>query len=231
MTIRDNETAKHTMEQEISDAKQRADNEVAKQLAERRARIKQARTAEVKEPVVQKPLKTESVSAQPKQVKEQTDNEAKKVADIDIARQLAERRARFLPAETIKKFEAQLDLIAKKRDELLKNGHKSASNCANKLHNDLTSLFEDLKRRPGQVDAFKDRANKAINIAHGELDKHRGWKELLVNIVCCITVIGILIKESINYYQGKSLFFVAKTNSAIMLDNTEELVKSLAPGN
>ena len=66
----------------------------------------------------------------------------------------------------------------------------------------------------------------AIKTAHKELDKHRGWTEILGNLAIFIFGFGFgfIAKGFYNMANDKPFLFFTKTSSAEMLDDTEKSV-------
>jgi hypothetical protein len=143
------------------------------------------------------------------------------------------------------KFHLQLDLLKDKMDDLASRREKhrnnpeefesfdKAWNAANTLHTELdkagTVYFNHPTPRSYQT--FENTCNKLIDDAHVELDKHRGWSELLVNLAIGILTVGagLLVKGVINLAMNKSFFHVHQTKSSELLDDIKTDIHNAAP--
>jgi hypothetical protein len=124
-------------------------------------------------------------------------------------------------------IEIQLDALFKKSEDLLRRHCNSAAGEAKYLIFDLRSLnrwyFEEKKINE---DEYKSRALTIINEARPVLEQHRGFKQLLGNLVLLILTLGtaFIINKAVN---GQFLFF-QKTDSAQKLDDLTQTVSQLS---
>jgi hypothetical protein len=73
---------------------------------------------------------------------------------------------------------------------------------------------------------FKNQSILAINTTRIELEKHRGWKEILGNIALCILGLGIGYLAVCAY---KGSFFKFNTDSINKLNDIQNTIESAAP--
>ncbi len=127
-------------------------------------------------------------------------------------------------------FRMQLEKIKAKSVQLASEKHVSAAKKVNEMYISMNDALTSYLKKP-DIEAFKKECLEAFIRAHqdGELEQHRGWKECLVNLIAALSVIGIIVKGLINYYQNRSFFFVAKTDSAALLDETKKMVVEMTP--
>ncbi|KTD52487.1 aminotransferase class V-fold PLP-dependent enzyme [Legionella quateirensis] len=142
-------------------------------------------------------------------------------------------------------FNQQLDLLQQKIDELttrekdalLKSDMdiyehlKKAKIAAITLHEGLSDAGARYFIKNDNYQTFKTTCDQLLKKAHIELDKHRGWSELLINLAIGLSTIGIglLVKGAINLANNQSFFFVCKTKSSKMLDDLEDKIHETAP--
>lgn len=128
-------------------------------------------------------------------------------------------------------FDEQLTTIRKKALLLRKNGHKTAATAADQLYSSLSKGFDAVYFGTMQLEEFQDNCNQAIEEAHSELDKHRGWKDVYANIALffCTLGLGFVAKGIYNVCNNKPFMFFTKTDSAQILDNYNESVASITP--
>lgn len=127
-------------------------------------------------------------------------------------------------------FNTELENIRKKAEELSKKAesdpsqYKSASEAANRLHQELliASQLYFFHKTPEAYENFKQTCQIEIDRARSILEKHRGWKPILVNAGAAILGLGILylIAASVNYYktEGRHFFFHFETDSLQKLE-------------
>lgn len=162
------------------------------------------------------------------------------VDDFNSVKKLREAELFFLENEGLKKFkfpvykshissdfikyveiELELDKLAKKALDLSYRGHNLAAREADTIVSQLRDLnhWHFNKRRIGDYD-YKSRALKIINEGRSELEKHRGYKMLLGNLILLISTLGtvFIVNNAVN---GHFLFF-QKTDSAKHLDTISQ---------
>jgi hypothetical protein len=134
----------------------------------------------------------------------------------------------FTPAMV--RFYQQLEVIQKKATELRSEGHTQAADKADAFHEKLYkgSILYFNNRIDDK--AFSDICRDAFKEARPELEKHRGWKQILGNLALAIAGLGIgyvfagLINKAVT---GHFLFF--RTDSAMKLDAMEEAAHEVVP--
>lgn len=118
-------------------------------------------------------------------------------------------------------FESHLGIINEKAGQLKKRGHGKAYDAANVLH----AAFDQLKDQycGGVINhlVFQEQSKQVIATARSELEKHRGWKEVLVNIALSILGLGIGYLAVCAY---KGSFFTVNTDSANKLDDLQHTI-------
>ena len=137
----------------------------------------------------------------------------------------------------IEQFDAYLTEIRDKAQQLKKDGHVDAALVADELYKTLFAQFDSLYfgtmgSKYIELPEFKANCSKAIEEAHLELDKHRGWKELLGNIALSIFTLGVglIVKGIYNVSNDKPFLFFGNTASGQLLNNTEEFIDSMTAG-
>ena len=133
-------------------------------------------------------------------------------------------------------FNLLLKELERKVTYFSKKGHVNAKNVASSLHTLLKTKSETYFKlsKDDAVKAypdFKTACIKAINAARPELEKHRGMKAFLGNLVLAVLGLGLfyIIAASINYARtnGKHFFFQFETDTAKKLDNMEMIIDKL----
>lgn len=119
------------------------------------------------------------------------------------------------------------DDIFRKKLSLEKDGFTDAAEAAETLLKAMDKCKLEYQSGVVSLPQYKENLQVAIKVAHGELDKHRGWKEVLINLA--LVVFGTLLYIGVALYQGR--FFPAlpvDTKSKAMLDEANETVNMLA---
>jgi len=117
-----------------------------------------------------------------------------------------------------------LQEIQAKEKVLRKNGHTGAADCAQALYDAINKQLIALNENNNILN-FKQNCTQAIEIARPELEKHRGWKQVLGNLALAVVGVGVLyvIAGLINKaVTGNFLFF--KTDSSNKIDQLEQLI-------
>ncbi|WP_342220267.1 hypothetical protein [Rickettsiella endosymbiont of Miltochrista miniata] len=158
------------------------------------------------------------------------------VEDFDSVKKLKEIELFFLKNEGLKEFkfpdynsqinptlltyadiEIQLDVLFEKSEDLLRRNCNLAAWEAKYLISDFRNLnrwyFEEKKITP---DEYQSRALQIIDETRPVLEQHRGFKEILINLIILIATLGtaFIVNKVVN---GHFLFF-QKTDSAKQLD-------------
>ncbi|KTC84997.1 hypothetical protein [Legionella brunensis] len=131
------------------------------------------------------------------------------------------------------RFNQQLDNLLEMGAKLAGRGHVKAAKEAFKLYERLNTGFKEYSLNPMATKAFRDVCDEAMRVARIELERHRGWKEILGNLGLAIAGLGIgyvvagvanLVKTS-----GKHFFFSFNTDSANKLNDLHDTIKQMAP--
>jgi hypothetical protein len=130
-------------------------------------------------------------------------------------------------------FEEQLRLLHKKITHFEKHNHTKAAEVALELHRNLTHEGSLYFPNPNQEthQNFQEKCAEHIDKARPELEKHRGWGQVLANILIAVACAVVLypIALGINKARtGNYLFF--KTDSAKIIDEIIESNNNSAPG-
>jgi len=112
-----------------------------------------------------------------------------------------------------------LDLVA--RDE------QDAALAANTLITTMQDLKKQHIRGFIALQGYKDKVEAAIAIAHDELDKHRGWKQVLINLSFAVVTLG-LGYLALALYRNTMFPIVVDTASKELLDELKDDVISCA---
>lgn len=126
------------------------------------------------------------------------------------------------PQNLVNPFQIELSKLKTKARSLLKNGHNDAFKSAMNIRRTLEVAFK-IFQMDKDHDKFKTVCTNVIINERPQLDKHRGWSQLLINLTILIITLGIglLIKGAINLSQHKSFFFVHKTDSSKIVDQIQ----------
>ncbi|MDP3268619.1 MAG: type IV secretion protein Dot [Legionella sp.] len=125
-------------------------------------------------------------------------------------------------------FLSQLKEIWTKREDLILKDHSRAASSAKQLYTTINKLYENLSSGAINIQIFKEQSTQSINKHRPELEKHRGWKQLLGNLALAVAGMGVLycVAGLINKAAtGRFLFF--KTDSAKKIEQLERSIKSM----
>ena len=131
-----------------------------------------------------------------------------------------------LKEKILQRLEPQLLLIKDKAENLKTRKYDEAYNAAQTLYLSLTNLKSQYSNGTIEYVAFKNDSIKEIKTARVELEIHRGWKEILSNVLLCILGLGIGYL-AICAYEGS--FFKFNTDSAKKLDDLQNTIDPNAP--
>ena len=131
-----------------------------------------------------------------------------------------------LKDKILKSLEPQLSIIEEKAKELKTRNYDNAYNAANSLHTALTNLKNQYSSGTIQYLAFKNGSMNEIKTARTELEKHRGWKDILGNVALCILGLGIGYLAICAFKGG---FFKFNTDSAKKLDDLKHSIDPETP--
>jgi ankyrin repeat protein len=117
--------------------------------------------------------------------------------------------------ERLDTLEKLLDVIKNKAKELKQKKCDVAYKVARNLYTNLSVYKNQCSKNEINYPQFKEQSLSAIKLARTELEKHRGWKEVLANILFCVAGLGVFYMGAC-WYQGS--FFKFKTDSEKKLD-------------
>jgi len=123
--------------------------------------------------------------------------------------------------------------LRNKQKEHEDNDHQEAALAAETLNNRMCFLRTEYLARHIDLQGkqgYKELAHEAIETAHGILDQHRGWKQLLINLAIAILTLGVGYL-ALAAYQGR--FYPAlsiDTDSKQILDGLETYTSSIGMG-
>lgn len=135
-------------------------------------------------------------------------------------------------AEAKRNFEDLLQQLNNKAISF-KGKHDEAHKAAEALHKALDDARRDFfETKTINYRAFNTRCTKAIADHRGELEQHRGWKKLCVNLAYAVLGLGViyLAAASYNYAktQGKHFFFHPKTDTAEKIEQIESAISKFS---
>jgi len=133
-----------------------------------------------------------------------------------------------------KSFLVQLREIKTKEEKLRKNHHPKAADAAlllyKTVYKEAYMFFNNHENNDEKkFEEFKNKCSKAIETAHKELDKHRGWKQILGNLALAVIGLGVLYAGAVvvnKAVTGNYLFF-NKTDSANKVDKLEAALRAV----
>ena len=133
---------------------------------------------------------------------------------IDLA---AQRKAKIVTPT-----EAHLENLKKKTQDLKERGFIPAYDAAFQLHNEIQIIKNCYANNEIDHQNFEKQSLKAIIKARQELEKHRGWKDILGNIALCI--LGLAIGyAAVCVYRGR--FFEFNTDSVNLLEGLKNTIQ------
>lgn len=136
------------------------------------------------------------------------------------------------PLASRRRFLSQLSEIKLKEEKLRENHHIAAADCAENLHIIVNNQYNELINDKIKPEIFKRRCIEAIKTARPELERHRGWKQVLGNLALAVIGLGVFYVAAVLINKattGKFLFF--KTDSAIKIDRLQRAVTSIGQPN
>lgn len=136
------------------------------------------------------------------------------------------------PLASHRRFLSQLSEIKLKEEKLRENHHIAAADCAENLHIIVNNQYNELINDKIKPEIFKRRCIEAIKTARPELERHRGWKQVLGNLALAVIGLGVFYVAAVLINKattGKFLFF--KTDSAIKIDRLQRAVTSIGQPN
>lgn len=120
-------------------------------------------------------------------------------------------------------FLKKLFVIKDKTADLRKRNFEEDAKKAEELCANIAGLYEKYQAKELTLEAFQEKALGQIEAVREPLETHRGWKQIIGNVVLAILGLGVLylaaacINLAVN---NRFLFF--RTESGLMLDQTVE---------
>jgi len=126
-------------------------------------------------------------------------------------------------------FLSQLEEIKTKEQDLRSRGHITAADCALYLHKTLKDKHNELVEEKIDTQTFKISCTDAINTARPELEKHRGWKQVLGNLALAVVGLGVLyVFAGLIHKAATGSFLFFKTDTASKIDNLDQTIESIS---
>lgn len=124
-------------------------------------------------------------------------------------------------------FNDLLGTIKKKSDQLFTDGYPVKGKAAKDLHDALNTAFKSFEEKKTPYSEFKEQCDKAISPAKEILAIHRGWKEIILNVLAAIGSFGGSLLYQHQQTNGKHLFFTVNTDSMNIVENIEQSIDEL----
>ena len=131
-------------------------------------------------------------------------------------------------------FMEALDILAEKIADLSKRKETGAHHAASELYTKLAdagALYFESAPTEQSYQQFKVTCDDGFQEARPELEKHRGWKQILGNLAFLILGLGVgyIVAVGINKVATGHFLFFSKTTSAEKLDLIEEAIRRIDP--
>lgn len=101
---------------------------------------------------------------------------------------------------------------------------------AKHLYTDLCLEYNKFRLGKIPYDEFQSNCKNFIALAKPSLEKHRGWKEIILNVLACIASIGIVPYLEYKKSKGEHYFFKVNTDSINTVEKAEQAINKLDPG-
>ncbi len=181
---------------------------------------------------------------QEEQLRKQQEEEqsAKKLEEERVAHQhqkpsttTPSAQAHAVPNPFKLEFDNKLELLANKMTQF--HGKPKLERAYNAAKNLYTALKEEgdiyFGAKPSQstYQTFKENCEGHITIARDELDNHRGWSKIILNVLAIVFTAGIgyLFAAGINMAVNKGKFTLFSTDSSLVIDNIEDSISKSNP--
>jgi hypothetical protein len=132
-----------------------------------------------------------------------------------------------------RQFTTLLEKLFKKALDLKSRKEENASLAAFKLHRDLQFASKIYFKTPSPeaYEAFKNFCTPLLKNAHKSLDKHRGFKNLLLNITLLVLGLGIVYLAAlvVNHHQRGNCFSFFNTESHKLVGSIDDSILQLKP--
>ena len=128
------------------------------------------------------------------------------------------------------KFQELLLQISNKSKQLSEEKCPDEALIAEHLHTKLKAAFDlyQSSSKTGQdYQQFKDECAKEINAAKPHLEKHRGWKEIFVNLAIGLVTLGLAFVINYSCSKGNAFFFKVNTDSVNKLNDLSHIIDDM----
>ncbi|BCA96483.1 hypothetical protein TUM19329_28440 [Legionella antarctica] len=132
-------------------------------------------------------------------------------------------------------FKQKIDLLTKKMIQFQDEpNHKDAFDAASLLYDKLKEEGDDYFGNPPTRDSyqeFKKNCEGHIKTARLELDNHRGWTKIILNVIAIVLSAGIgyLFAAGVNMAVNKGKFTFFSTDSSLVIDEIEDSINKSKP--
>lgn len=129
--------------------------------------------------------------------------------------------------EAINVLQVKMRKLKDKKDSNSVRAYATVKNLYNVLKNE-GDLYFGLPATNTSYQLFKEHCKAHVNHARLELDKHRGWGKILLNVFAMIITAGIgyAIAAGINIAINKGKFTFFETDSSIKLSQVESYIEN-----
>lgn len=144
--------------------------------------------------------------------------------------EIAFREQLILLAAKSVEFKMAFKLYPKRLD--YKTAHDAAHTLHTSLHTAADTYFNGLQTQE-TYNHFKETCNTAMELARPELEKHHGWKQILINIGLAIAGLGIFYAGAVIIHgistKGKHWLFFGETTAVKRVKAIENHILSITP--
>lgn len=118
----------------------------------------------------------------------------------------------------------------KKNNTVKAEVYYAAMNAALAIHKSIKSASDEYTNGLITFDEFKAKSTEALDDNSKPvqtLKTHRGWKEILLNLLIALTGIGLIAIVGNSFYQGRLTLFTPSTDSGKTVDLLRASVECL----
>lgn len=123
----------------------------------------------------------------------------------------------------------------KKNNTVKAQTYYAAMKAASSIHKSMKSVTEDYVSGLISLEQFKTKSREILDDKAEDvqtLKTHRGWKEIVLNLVIALTVIGFIVITVNSINHGQFTFFTPSTDSGKTVDllrNSVEHLQEMTP--